>query len=511
MFQMAIFLIGLVTLFLFRSAYRIVNPDGKDQDAFAHLLYVLDIKQNHHRLPEQPSAAVTAGKYTYPPFLHWCLSFLPERVLGTVERYFSGAMDILLFTLCLALIPFDIFTASEASLSLIFMIATPQLMRFDLSHGIGLSARKPGLLFTTASLLFFLLWLSTGNWWLCALSILCGTIVYLTSKFSVQAFLFTGVSLGLFFNPTVLGLLVLSFILSTIVSFGYYIRVFIGQIRHLYTYATVTQFQQGLVPSIDDFISNSSRLVSDPIQIVYILYRSNSVRSFFFNPFIPLTLAAYGVLALGSASVTLPSGFHVWILAGLGSFALTSLPYLRFLGQPERYLEYIYLPCFVLIIYVLNETGVVFKLLMITAITGGLIINIFFIYKYFSSAMAAESDSDIEELFSYLNEQPQGVVLCQPTGISRRVAWNTSHQVVDYILNMGSTPHAIREQKLLYPDQFGSVTDNRNWIFGTYDINWVVFDKTSICKGDNKLTPPPSEPVLSNNSFEVYRSEDFST
>lgn len=505
----ALLLFGLGVLFAVRSSYRYLVPAGAPGDAWGQLLQIADIRDADHRRPEKPSAVVTSGHYAYPYFVLWLLSFLSERSLKWVERHFSGISDVLYFGVVSTLYVTDVLALDELLLVLVVFIATPQFMRPDLAHGRGLSSRKPGVILTTVSLLAFVTWVQGGSPVLFGVSVLAGGLMCLTSKFSLQAYLAILLPMGAFVHWSALALAPLAVAVAVVFSKGRYLRILRGHVSHVYDYATEKQYKM-----FSHDLPNPVRFVravvgADSVRdLLEIFNRSRRLRPLVDNPFVVATIAG---VALGYAAgeIPVPRPYLVWIAGGVVAFVLTSLPHLLFLGQAERYLEYVFLPSSVLLARGWSEFGPTFQALVVLAIVGGVAVELTYVWGYRNVLYSPDRRQAIDDVAVYLSEKPPGVVLTQPTNVSRELAWKTGHRVVEFVGgNATTTRESVTELNTLYPDRYGFVTDDVVWLDERFDPDWVVFDLEKIREADPEdvgMRPPDRDPEYDDGLFEVYR------
>jgi len=495
----------LAAIALSRSVYTWLVPDAIDRDAYAHMLYVRDIKANGHRIPDHPRQVETSGTYAYPFLLHWLLSFLPLRWLPTLDRYFSPLSDVAFGLLFLALLPLGVGDPWLVLLGLAVFLVTPQFVRPDLPNAIGLSSRKPGLLLTTASVLAFTRWLTEGSAMLLAVALLAGAAVFLSSKFSVQALLF--VSLGLAtVSVLALGYVVAAALLAVVLSGGSYVAVARSHVAHLSEYALIKQHKifepvrlnpVGIVREVDDLDD-----------LFRALYNNRLVRPLVNNPF----AIAVGVTVVAQVwtgrDLDVPVVYWVWIGACVGAFVLTSLPSMLFLGKAERYLEYAFLPAVVVLGAGVRTFGRWYDLIVTGLLASGVVVVAVYVWAYPRFFFSASDERLWEELTAALDEFEPTTVLVQPFYGARRVAWATDHSVVDFVMNEGTTPNA--ESDALCPNTYAVVTADTDWLAQQYDPELVVFDtrKRDEIESAGGLGPPSTEPLFANDRFEVYRFAD---
>jgi hypothetical protein len=171
------------------------------------------------------------------------LSALPKRYLESIDRIFSPLVDLLFGVLLLAFVPIGIINTTQAAVAVGLFVAAPQFVRPDHPHGVGLSARKPGVLIFSTGMVAFLSWLADGGTGLLIIALAAGTLLPLTSRFSTQAFFFVALSLSLLYTPLAIAYFIGSLVLALIFSGGYYWRVLSAHVWFSADYAKVKQYK----------------------------------------------------------------------------------------------------------------------------------------------------------------------------------------------------------------------------------------------------------------------------
>ncbi|MFD1646084.1 hypothetical protein [Haloarchaeobius litoreus] len=490
-----------------RASYRLLDPHGTNRDGYAHLLFIAEIRTAGHRIPEYLSVSALSGRSVYPYFLHWVLSFFPSRWLPIIERYFSPLMDLLFAAVLLSLYPLGLLSTWQTVFAITLFLVTPQFMRFDMAHGIGLSSRKPGQLLTTISLLLFSLWSIGGANWLFVAGVFGGALICLTSKFSVQSLVFILFGMGLVVDSLFLLAIPLSLGLAVLLSLGAYWDILRGHVSHLKHLALKGQFRlraiqrRSVLQSLHKIINN---LRSGDIKAVARRGFDNLiVRVISDNPFIlllPLIVAARWGTGFGT-----PTVFTVWLFTGIITFVLTSLPYLRFIGEGERYLEYVFLPAVLVIADGLKTIGPWFTVVTVATMGFGAVVIPLYFKGYQLFLYDSDEGDDWGKVREYLESQDQGVVLLQPKGRGRQLAWETHHIVVDPVMNAGDSTDEIDS---LCPEMYGIITDDVRWLEETFDPDWVIFE-LGRSYPEGSLKPNDAEPVLNTEDYQLYRFEQL--
>jgi hypothetical protein len=413
---------------------------------------------------------------------------------------------LLFAALLFALVPIGLLNLTQITVVLALFIAAPQFVRPDHPHGVGLSARKPGVLLFSAGMVGFLSWMADGGTGLLFVALVAGGLLPLTSRFSTQAFFFITLTLSVFYTPFAIAYFIFSLVLALLLSGGYYWRVLSAHVWFSVDYARTKQYKYLYddYKSIDTFKRFLSAVENkSPRDALESLFDSILLRSLFDNPFVlPAIVAVLFIIPN-----TLPQAYYIWFYAGLGTYVLTSFYHLRFLGHAGRYLEHTFVPSAVVVTYAFGQQTVVFDWLVYMTIIIGLATIVAYIVIQQRWTDTTERDS-FASLVEQLQTLSTGRVLMQPRYRGSEVAWKTSHSVNDFLGTGFDTPEAVARQNRLYPDKEGWVTDDIAWLSSEFDPKWIVFDRRV---ADNSpptaLSEPDREPLWESESYALYRFE----
>jgi hypothetical protein len=511
------FLVGVEMLLVFfsRYSYNLLTSNQTEGDAFGNFLQIRDIRKNNHRVPDSPSHSAMSGTYTYPYFVLWLLSYLPEIHLKKVDKIFSASMDLITGLVILLLAPLGILDNHGVVVALGVLIFTPQFMRPDLSHGRGFTQRKPGLLLTTGSVLLFLIWSNDGLIGSLFMSILFAALVCLTSKFSLQAMIFIYLGFTIFLYPTSILVPLTSVVLAITISKGKYFYILTGHLRHVYDYAKVRQYQRfdHKLPNPISYLV-SLFTVSSRDELLNFVYSTKFTRAFLNNPYLIYVGLAYFLIVSEKIQVFDFTGMHIWILTGIVCFILISMPHLLFLGLSERYLEYIFVPSAALI----GATSSIvtnYSPVLVLIFTIGGIVQIVYIWGYTRVFQDPERTTAVSDVADFLTKQEGEIVAVQPAYRAREIAWRTNKKVLEDIGgHTTSTKEARREKNKLFSEKKDDyLTSDVNWIKEVYDPDWIVFDVEKIQEMINQqdsvpgIQIPKKSPEYENSRFAVYKYE----
>lgn len=507
----------LLLITIARYSYTILS-EQTGGDAFGNFLQIRDIRNAGNRVPDEPSQSALSGRYAYPYFVLWLLSYIPERYLQKVDGIFSPLMDLSMAFILVLLVPLGILDEIGLIVGLGLLLFTPQFMRPDQAHGKGFSQRKPGLLLTTGSLLCFLIWINYASIVALALSVLFGSLVCLTSKFSLQALTFIYIGFSVLLTPVSILIPPAAALLAITVSRGRYYHILTGHLRHVYDYAMVRQYQR-FDHSLPNPISYLQTLfhISSTDDVLEFVYSTRFTKSFLNNPFLLGVIAVYSLVIVRDIDVVEFSGIHAWVAGGIACFVLISMPHLLFLGQAERYLEYIFLPSAVLIgTAVATIPG--YWLVLGPLFGVGLVVQVVYLWGYKSVFEDPARHKSVAAVSKFLKEKQGDVVAVQPAYTARQIAWLTEKTVLEDIGGHStSTPEARAEKNRVFHDEFDDyLVDDIDWFAENYEPDWVVFDsnKTQQIRQENGSVPglklPDTEPDYENDRFMVFDFEKIS-
>lgn len=388
---------GIVILILNVINYRYARFGS---DHYFHLNIIQLIKKNRHRFISRYTNFIGNEYIAYPQLFHWILSFLnvnnPARV-NFFYKSFIFFLDVLCFFLFFHtdLLKFssrfsELHIFLYAALLLLF---TPfNYVRWNAANA-GFSARSLGLFLGRLFVYLFVYYLYHPHYYLIGIIIFVAYLILISSQFAAQYIIF----LCVIYAITTLNALVL---LIPVVAFGLfyglhrqialnYIR---GQYQHKKVYAGyfakrgILKYRPGIW---QDFIYD-----------FWIKLKRQGVRAFPYIQYNSVVTVFWGftilpILLYFLAQVTFVHNksslmgfigmiplFQV-VLASLLIFLLTSFAATRFLGEPERYLEFATPAMIFLFIQFLGNTIIYYTLIYyVLASLGLMLINIVFNKKY---------------------------------------------------------------------------------------------------------------------------------
>ncbi len=338
------------------GAVVIKNTPGSDH--YFHLKLVDFIKKSGHKFVKENTYKEFSEKnFSYPQLYHWILSFLPEKIIKEKYKYINFSVkliEILAFNIFL----FFLYERMQFA-GIIFLYANIIVNIFPLSYAVwnakntGLSARGIGLVVGQIYTYLIVAYVLTNNMFLLFALFAIVFVIMLLSQMATQYVLLSIPFFAVFFKmPEIILLPFLSFGLFYVIMPQVAENYIIGQYNHKRNYALFLA---------DIFIlRNRPSIYRDFVYDFWIKFKKNFISGIAYMYINPLVEIIYGipflwfVLYAGSQN-ELNKEFQIMlytILAALAVFFLTSFRWTRFLGEPQRYLEFV-IPL-ITIVYVFN-------------------------------------------------------------------------------------------------------------------------------------------------------------
>jgi hypothetical protein len=347
----AILLFFLPTIISILSLLK-VNFKGSDQNY--HLLIIEAIRQNRNRFILSMPFFVGKNRHSYPQLLHWALSFLNEQNVLKFGKYITVIMN-LLSSIALYFFSKKILDSMGIEdvnpylikIGVIFSFAP---ISYDLMNAknVGLSARGIGLFLGQLYCYIQFLYDINHDTILLLYLTLIGVLIIFTSVFATQFLFFFTILLSIlqkdvmYLSPFIIA------VLFMLIFFNQYTNnYFIGQFWHKYIYSKklakifilknrysiwrdfVFDFWKKLFITITTrkpLIDLFKYIATNPI-----INLMTGLPSLFFLLFYIKSYQQDKIILL----------LYIYIIAGLLTFILTSFRITRFLGEPERYVEFL--------------------------------------------------------------------------------------------------------------------------------------------------------------------------
>lgn len=426
------FILPLFILLLRLAASWRLNKAGDliSTDQWFHKNVVREIRENQHKIPERIRGYETPI-LSYPWLFHWVISFFSPGDENRVASYISALIDSLLFVFVLLNMHFvqaeNPYPHPSPQLTLFafgIFLTTPILNRNKLGKFL-IRSRAFGMILVTVSMSSFSFFSKTGDpIWLLVSSIF-GALVFVASKFGIQAFI------GIFFltgllleNLMVVAIPLLSFGLSLLFFRLWPLKLLLSQMAHLRLYWTTLLPAWPSVRERGQLRKGLGELFKGNL--------TSSISIFSNNPLVLLVTQTPLLLYLVFLPYTDPSFYHkyqfllAWLIACVVLFGATSLGKLKVFGQAERYLEYGIVPYTFLGSLILFEEPSYIRVGLL--IFGFIFSLVNYFEVFYRKSRVTESNSGGEEGVKWLKSLPEAKrVLPIPLNWSHYLIHHTDH------------------------------------------------------------------------------------
>jgi hypothetical protein len=363
----------LVFCFMIYSNKKLI---GTGSDHATHISIIKRIKDNKHSFIYDYLLGYNEKYPFYPQLYHWLVSFLPERIYRCKYHYINLAVKTI------EIIAFNAFLfylyRQLAFDEIVFLYANIVFNTFPFSYAAwnaknsGLSARGIGLVSGQVYLFLLVAYLLSGNFLILPAIFV---MVFISALLSQMALQFILLSLPLvvvtFSTPELLLLPFMALGLFYILMPNVANNFLIGQFNHKKNYAL---FMAGIF-----ILKGRPSIYRDFVWDFWIKLKANWKHALIYLFGNPLLELVYGFTYMWFVIyVGLTSGFgeelnlmYKLVLISLGLFFLTSFRLTRFLGEPQRYVEFVIPLISVLFVLIHNYHIILYFLLL--SILGSLV------------------------------------------------------------------------------------------------------------------------------------------
>jgi hypothetical protein len=494
------YIVILTTILLFFTSrifiikYFNFDSTKSSGDCIGHLHLIKNLIKNNGKIRKLEQYIFDTNDY--PNGFHKLFFYL-KIPLSQIERYGCYIPSLSDFLLLVVIFFSTSFYGGD---NLLYLLYFPFLLIFIHNEGrtFYLSERSYGALFGTLYLFFIgLLTLEFSLLYL-FLSFLCFVIISVSSKFSLQAivfisFIFTILSLD--YLP--LFYLFVFFISAHSFTNGYSTFVVRGSIRHSkYVFSRISKHKFNK-SSIGPLFNHKNYL---KIRSIFELYFYNPLFLIFFGfGLSPLFFYHYNPLIIYNENLP---WYVLMTYSGFIVSIIISFKKLKFLGEPERYLEYIILPLilslsFVPINFIYIDIFVVFLILLMFILK---MYQLFILYH----KLDINSENDQLDFISFTSTLDVSVVLCIDLRLSFLVGYyNEKLKFVNLIGNIGEGFESSYDE--LVPDLHSYPGSDLAYYVDKYSLNYICVNKRKL-KLKNPITYDFSNYnlIFNNNTYSVY-------
>lgn len=332
-----------------RALFRIIYKRIHGFDVYGHRFVIECTRNLHHRF-DLPIQTRRYGRpvddFSYPKFYHAIASLFPARSFPLLDRFMGPVLDGM-FSILLYAVILDASGEQQTAvwMTLVF-IFTPAFSAL-ISLGPRMSSFTPrgfSEIITNIYWLAFVRFAAAPHLGWFGLAVLCGAIIFWSSKFSLQALAFITLALCIF-SFSLLPLLVFaaSFALAMLIARKVVWLSLRQQYDHLKWYCIQNLKGQMTISDRNSLSAISTAIRAKQLRtLVNLLLVHNS----YFIAVVRFPMAVIALYLVSQELLTGRSGIPAGlteglILAGFTIFLLSSLKWLLFIGEAERYLNHI--------------------------------------------------------------------------------------------------------------------------------------------------------------------------
>lgn len=328
-----IYLISLIIpiFAFFLEAYPRVLNRKFGVDIWTHLLYLKEYKKQRRMPKNIKSGFLVSGDYDYPPIFILILSKFKLKWVEKYEFLFSPFFDSL-FIIYIFSISFYITQNFYFSfLTQLIYVLTPIIILENSSA----TPRSLGYALFAILYTSLFLFLQNGQISFLLVAVACGTLIFLSHRFTAQGYLFFSLFFSLLEKTWLyIGVFILTFVLAIIFSKGFYLKVLRGHIGNLsFWFKNIKyRFYHQVKGSYKEH---------DTKDFIFKVY-NQFLR---FPPFVLMitnpwtTVPLYLVLFYVTSDSLMKNFIFLAVFFYILALVTTWIPFLRFLGEGQRYLE----------------------------------------------------------------------------------------------------------------------------------------------------------------------------
>jgi hypothetical protein len=503
----------VVITFISRIIPGYIGRNLNAPDHYYHLLAADEIRRNNFKLPERHSKFLIYNKFiAYPYFLHLVFSHFTKKCLETYSRFQSAIYDSLQVVIIFFFVKYFIANTITIAphylpyLCILSYAIYPIFFKIGDSRNITLNARPAGELFFNISFLALFLFLLSGNIFFLLGSVLFGALIFLSSKFGAQAYVFISIITGILsLNIFYVLLPFVSFLLAILISKGKYLKVLNGHITHSYFIYKIRGN-----PGIDCALiwKVLKQFKNAPIKAIEELYKFPLISILIHSPF--YIFLFYFILS-DRSFIHLHKEYKIliaWAIAGFITMIITSFRKTKFLGEADRYGLYCVFPLVVIVpVFINNNYDDVFNYIAISFYCLCLI-YIIITFKVWSLMPSRKYHS---ELIKYLDSLPPSNCVTNPISLSYEMAYFTKHKILYnppgfgyHLKNFNMDLETYKELYYKYP----LITKNIKNLKDKYDLDYLIFKKKYAYKSYSNIKNLREGYEL--DSYRVlFENEDF--
>lgn len=495
-------LLFLFSLF-FRFFLRFIYKKDIDFDTYFHLFLINHLRINGIQNMIETKRFIKPFGLNYPWMMHFFISLFPKKFDMLFERFFNPFLDSL-FTISLYIVTYYITDSNNQALIVAILYLFTPAMFTTLSLGPRIKSFTPRLFGEIVSSMMFIfeyLYFLNDNYLFLILAIVFSGFAYLSSKFSVQAIVFMSIFLFLFtFDIEYLVVLIGGFILSMILSRGKYFEVLKQQVEHLKWY-----FIKNIQGEMSVSKRNSLKVLVEYLKnkkykkiIGALLFQNTFVIILTRFPLVYLALYFIYDDYIINGKLELVDYF---IISSFIIFFISSLKWFLFIGEAERYINYMVFFIILKVSFFLEENILYLVVFMICGI-------IFYILDFILLWKETNKNSVNDELINWLNYKNKELKIATiPYHLGGwRIVESTKHNWLYGVFFIDDN-----DTKTLnsYTKKYPFLDINKaDKIIDEYNLDYIFYNKQALDKNYGEKYEIPfnlKQIQISENIFALYK------
>ena len=404
---MLVFIISVLCVLILLYLFLAIKIAQDQQfDTYFHIFLVKQLaKYGINFIRKENTRLIRPGYFQYPFFIHWLIARCPASSHSWLLKYINFFLHIV-YALLVFVFCFHVLHSLYLSwFAMAFYLLTPAFYSL-LAVGPrvkGFTPRMSGELLGSLYFVVVFLYLSTPGVWLFVFATFLGAVLFLSSKFSVQALLFGTVLLSLFtWHISLVVILFLGFLLANVLSSGLAYSLLIRQLKHLGWYFVNTI--KGNMPRSDrNSIKKLYRAIASKrlplIGKAFIM--DHAILGVLFRfPVYYFTIFAFISILFQGHHLNVLDWFFITATI---LFVAVNVRWLLFIGEAERYLNY-FVP-FILVEFLMHASEILLSVGLVLTIIFSLffIIGEHFVFKPYMKKFGGSA----EACFAILKKHPQ--------------------------------------------------------------------------------------------------------
>lgn len=410
-----------------------------DSDCYSHYWMLHNRKRNKNKWSDFVQDAVFEGYRGYPSLPHIVVLLFPEKYWLLVGKLLNIVYDILSVIVVYfgAIYLFNILGVRNTTACInytVSLFALSPILHPTTARLKALGGRTFGsfvwLLFALVLGAYFV----SGSWYILLLTLPLGWIIILSSQFAMQNMIFVTLIVSGFYADFIAPLFLLGIFITGYFLPGFEIKHFyIRKLDHYKWYfrnyrKSTTASQRN---KIKDIFLYPLYLFIKPKHFIMLTFRKLTYVIAAYSVPVLVVLLYWIVQDVDSLQLFYENKvvhyLYTIMLASVIIFMLTSIKYLSFLGQAERYFEYSIFAIVALFVYYFDASGMVtpqfYYSILLVQILVIIINNIFSNFGTFSkSILNNQEDDDFVALLSCLKKINGATILAIPTKWNFKIA-----------------------------------------------------------------------------------------